>query len=453
MKQKTKGKVKTKPTIFVSIASYRDPELIPTLLDMIKEAKHPERLRIGVCWQDDENTQPFLDAGMTLVDSLQHEGVPVFYFQYQKAAIELLSFHYFASQGACWARHSVELHYKQEDYFLQIDSHCRFVPHWDTEMITMLEGLRGQSKYPVLSSYPPGYTPGNDEARTKYVSRLIFRGFNNEKILGLSSTPFESTTPRRCGYLAAGFVFADGHFVTKVPNDPQIFFLGEEIAMAARAFTHGYDMWSPSHILLWHFYSRKDHPKVWGDHNNQAKKEGAVDKAWWERDKTSKMRVLSVLNASDDECDLGPYRLGNVRSLQEFQYRIGVDFREQKVHPDVFSTEKINWFDELPTDHNQWLLQLRCINEKLLQIPKEELDLTRTDIAWWHVGVYSTQNTPLMVKQYTPEEMRKQLRDVDEKMVELNIRFITINHSPVNNIRICPYSTQEGWGQVVEKPW
>ena len=38
-------------TIFVQIASYRDPQLLPTLRDMINNADHPENLRIGICWQ------------------------------------------------------------------------------------------------------------------------------------------------------------------------------------------------------------------------------------------------------------------------------------------------------------------------------------------------------------------------------------------------------------------
>jgi hypothetical protein len=40
-----------KNTIFVQIASYRDPQLLPTLKDMIDKAEHPENLRIGICWQ------------------------------------------------------------------------------------------------------------------------------------------------------------------------------------------------------------------------------------------------------------------------------------------------------------------------------------------------------------------------------------------------------------------
>jgi hypothetical protein len=37
--------------IFVQIASYRDPQLIPTLESMLKYAKFPKNLRIGICRQ------------------------------------------------------------------------------------------------------------------------------------------------------------------------------------------------------------------------------------------------------------------------------------------------------------------------------------------------------------------------------------------------------------------
>jgi hypothetical protein len=37
--------------IFIHIASYRDPELIPTIKDCLLKAKYPERLRFGIVWQ------------------------------------------------------------------------------------------------------------------------------------------------------------------------------------------------------------------------------------------------------------------------------------------------------------------------------------------------------------------------------------------------------------------
>ncbi|MGK4627081.1 GlcNAc-transferase family protein, partial [Raoultella ornithinolytica] len=134
-----------------------------------------------------------------------------------------------------------------------------------------------------------------------YVSRLIFREFNPQGIPMLTSTPFTATEPVRGSYLAGGFIFTHGDFVSTVPNDPQIFFAGEEIAMAVRAFTYGYDIYHPHKPLLWHFYQRKEHSKVWGDHSNEAKAQGVVDKAWWERDNISKKRVRTLLGLETED--------------------------------------------------------------------------------------------------------------------------------------------------------
>ena len=37
--------------IFISIASYRDPELLPTIKDCIANAKYPENLIFAIAWQ------------------------------------------------------------------------------------------------------------------------------------------------------------------------------------------------------------------------------------------------------------------------------------------------------------------------------------------------------------------------------------------------------------------
>jgi len=50
--KKTKATTKSKSnTIFVQIASYRDPQLLPTIEDMLEKAEHPENIRIGIAWQ------------------------------------------------------------------------------------------------------------------------------------------------------------------------------------------------------------------------------------------------------------------------------------------------------------------------------------------------------------------------------------------------------------------
>ncbi|CNH99515.1 GlcNAc-transferase family protein [Yersinia pekkanenii] len=440
-------------SIFVSIASYRDPELIPTLHDMINTAQQPENLNIAVFWQNDNDINAFLNQGMQLIESSTHLGFPLYQLEYNQACIWILSVHYYESKGACWARHMAEGLFQNEAYFLQIDSHCRFIQHWDHEMVTMLNSLRDKSPKPVLSSYPPGYEPGENEHRKDYVSRLIFHSFTPEGMVRMMSMPFTETAPVRCGYLAAGFIFSDGSFVRDVANDPDIFFMGEEIAMAARTFTHGYDTYAPHKILLWHFYTRKEHSKVWSDHNDAAKKSGAVDLAWWERDKIAKKRVRTLLNTEQEGSDLGCYTLGTQRSLQEFEYRIGVNFKKRAAHPDVVGVNKVSYFADLPSVHQQWLESLIIVNKKTLKVEKDEVDFTREDVEWWHLGVYNPQNVQVMVEQVDMNNMKKFINQIDDSTFELNLAFNTETDSNPHSIRICPYIRSQGWGDVVEKCW
>ena len=49
--------------IFISIAAYRDPELVPTVEDCLARATHPDRLRFGICWQHGADEPPLPWAG------------------------------------------------------------------------------------------------------------------------------------------------------------------------------------------------------------------------------------------------------------------------------------------------------------------------------------------------------------------------------------------------------
>ncbi|WP_158780629.1 GlcNAc-transferase family protein [Pantoea sp. BAV 3049] len=441
-----------KPEIFVSIASYRDAELIPTLTDMIKNASDLHSLNIAVCWQDEGDITPFLNEGMELSEQTKSGDHDLFVFNYQGARIQFLSVHYFLSEGACWARHLCENLYNNEDYFLQIDSHCRFVKNWDKEMISMLAELQKQSSHPVISSYPPGYKPGDESSKNTYVSRLVFRGFSSDRVLQLTSVDFKNDEPLRGTYLAGGFIFAKGSFVIDIPNDPQIFFEGEEIAMAARAFTHGYDVWHPHKILLWHFYGRKDHTKVWSDHNGEAKKAGSIDKAWWDRDSASKKRVRTLLGYEKDGPDIDPrYALGNKRTLTEFEETIGVDFTLCSVLPEVVENGRCSYFTD---NHLQdWRKRVINTNKKTLTIPKSELDCQLNNISRLHIGVYSINNDLLDKKVLSAEEIDKSINKENVEELKFELDFTTLPSQKPSVIRVSPYIHNEGWGKIVERAW
>jgi hypothetical protein len=103
-------------TIFIQIASYRDPELLNTLKDCIANAEYPDRLRFGICWQHSEEDE------WDTMDLYKDD-----------SRFRILDINYKDSTGACWARHSIQQVYQGETYTLQLDSHHRFIKNWDSE--------------------------------------------------------------------------------------------------------------------------------------------------------------------------------------------------------------------------------------------------------------------------------------------------------------------------------
>ncbi|WP_329503097.1 GlcNAc-transferase family protein [Klebsiella aerogenes] len=339
--------------IFISIASYRDNELYPTIVDLVKNAAHPHELNIAVCWQDEEDLSQFELKGITFSPSWKTNSFPVYRAQFMGATLFIINMHFTQSAGTGFARYLCETLYNNEQYFLQIDSHCRFTTGWDEEMIGILESLRKQSDKPMLSTYPPDYQPGKPEQRASFTSRLIFKRFMDDGISLQDSCPMQASEPQRNCYLAGGFVFADGHYVRNVPNDPQVFFYGEEISMAVRAYTHGYDAYTPHKILLWHHYGRSGSPKVWDDHTDHAKVKGLVTHTWFERDHVSKQRVRAVLGLGEPLKDI--YGCGSSRSLADFTRASGLCFQTRQVHPDVKGQKRCSYFENHRETDESWL--------------------------------------------------------------------------------------------------
>ncbi|HEY0796824.1 MAG TPA: GlcNAc-transferase family protein, partial [Acidisarcina sp.] len=247
--------------IFISIASYCDAQLVPTVNDLIAKATHPDRLRFGICWQHGprEPTLPFSDD-------------PRF---------RILDVDWRASKGACWARAEIMSLWRGEEWFLQVDSHCRFALGWDETLIELARQT-GSTK-PVISTYGSPFKPaqqaGEEEALDANPMLIAFQTFTEDKIPELRPVSMvgwrQRTAPMRARFIGAGFVFAPGCFVQEVPYDPELYFYGEESTMTVRAFTHGYDLFHPHVPLVWHDYIRDSATRHWDNHT--ADTEGTFD--------------------------------------------------------------------------------------------------------------------------------------------------------------------------------
>lgn len=305
---------KNNDLIFVQIASYRDPELVPTIKDMIAKAKHPEKLTFGICWQKDEteNLDEFINNPNFRIET----------------------YHYSESQGLGWARNITNKLYRGEKYTLQIDSHHRFVQDWDAMILEDYDQALSVAKKPIISTYCTPFDTALPIEKASPVPCLMSQyEFSNDKLL--MSMPhyigdYEKRTKIiRARTLSGHFFFVAGKFIEEVPYDPDIYFGGytEETTMSVRAYTHGYDFFSPYRMIMWHEYTRKYRPKHWDDHG----KESATKKTSGERDIYARKKTRQLFGQEEHGIDMGIYGLGKVRSLHDYEVYGGFNFKACKI--------------------------------------------------------------------------------------------------------------------------
>ena len=170
-------------------------------------------------------------------------------------------------------------------------------------------------------------------------------------------------------------------FLRDVPYDPELYFGGEEITLSVRAFTHGYDLFEPSRVLLWHEYSRSYRRKHWDDHV------GDDGTAWFERDAASGRRVRRLV----DQPDFGRFGLGTVRTLEDYEAYAGISFRHCKVQDYTLQ----NGEPPNPPTDKDWPQRVRQrrvhIAVDVAQFPDGAVD----DTALFDVGVFDGEGREL----------------------------------------------------------
>ena len=141
-------------------------------------------------------------------------------------------------------------------------------------------------KKPLLTSYLPSFFPEKNtevKPRTQEVWQMDFNRYTPEGYIFTFPSLIEGwedmTEPLPARFYSAHFAFTTGKFCKEVQHDPEMYFHGEEPSIAARAFTHGYDLYHPHRIIAWHEYTRDKGKRHWDDNDD-----------WGERDAISHHR-------------------------------------------------------------------------------------------------------------------------------------------------------------------
>lgn len=308
MKKLKKVKHTTNNNIFVQIAAYRDPELLPTLKNMLAMAKHPKNLKVCIAWQHAKE-----DVWDTL-DEFKNDNRFI-----------ILDIPHTETKGTCWARYQIQQHWTNEAYTLQLDSHHRFERDWDITLIKMVKDLQkaGHQK-PLLTAYVTSYEPHNDPAgRATEPWWLTFDRFTPQGavffIPGSIPDWQTRTLPYPGRFYSGHFAFTLGQFCKEVPHDPNYLFHGEEISIAARAYTWGYDLFAPHKVVVYHEYTRQHRPrKSWDDL-----------KDWYKWDQDSLARNRRLLNIDGERVageDFGEFGFGPHRTLEDYESYAGIKF-------------------------------------------------------------------------------------------------------------------------------
>ena len=409
--------------IFIQIASYRDPQLIPTLDDCIDKATNPENLVFSIAWQhSSEDEWDTLD---------KYKDDPRF---------KIIDIDYRESKGACWARNTLQQQYDGEEYTLQLDSHHRFIEGWDSELISMLKGLqdKGHEK-PLLTSYISSFDPENDpEGRVKTPWLMNFDRFIPEgAVFFLPATipGFQNMTePIPARFYSAHFAFSVGSFVTEVPHDPQYYFHGEEISIAVRAYTWGYDLFHPHKIIAYHEYTRKGRTKQWDD-----------DKSWHLKNNDSHLRnrKLFEMDGLEKDIDFGIYDFGKVRTLEDYERYAGISFKKRAVQK---YTVDNNFAPNPPLYGEEFEKSFMTIFKHCIDIHKDRINKDE-DYDFWAVIFENDNGVQIHRRDATEAEIRGFVTTAEE-WVKIWREF-NVEERPTKWI-VWPHSKTNGWLDKIE---
>jgi hypothetical protein len=387
---------------------------------MISNADRPEKLRFGIARQFRE------EDGFDKLEEFRND-----------SRFRILDIPYEESNGACWARHLIQQLYKNETYTLQIDSHMRFEKGWDTTLIDMIDQLQedGHEK-PLLTGYVSSFDPDNDPAgRARDPWQMAFDRFIPEgAVFFLPETIpnwTELTRPVPARFYSAHFCFTLGQFSKEVQHDPEYYFHGEEISISARAYTHGYDLFHPHKVVVYHEYTRKGRTKQWDD-----------DKKWVEKNNHSHKRNRQLFGMDGEEMvDLGQFGFGTVRTLRDYEKYSGLLFSKRAIqkytldkgyppNPYNYETEE-DWINSFTKQFKH------CIDVGYDRVPEKDYD-------FWVVAFHDHKDETIYRKDADKHEIQGFFRDPDGYCKVW--RTFNAEEKPAYWV-VWPHSESKGWGE------
>lgn len=316
-------------SIFISIVSYCDSLLGFTMREAYDKAAWPDDLHFAV-----------IDQSPPDAPSLVPTHIPPRQISYIRIDAKV-------ARGCSWARGVAMSCYRDQDWYLQIDSHTMFEQDWDATLVKKAQACMHFSQNCVLSSYPIGFTWAYGVATPdSSAQRLLATVVKPGTAFDDPSSPVLSFTSRDLSglgavvgfHLSGGFIFTSGDFVYKFPWDPFLYFNEEEQSMAMRLYTHGWDIYHVLGVPLFHLYVPPTgaiaRPLAW---DPQTAGPDAEPPLWVTLSKRARKRMATLFWG--DSSELGVHGLGDERSLKDFAEFCGIDYRKRTLDPKAYHGE------------------------------------------------------------------------------------------------------------------
>jgi hypothetical protein len=294
--------------IFISIACFMDNDIVNTIDNCLKQAKYPEHLTFGICYQCNLSNKDILHK----------------YRNDKRFTIETISWK--KALGPAYARAIIYDMFKDEDYFLQIDCHSRFFNNWDIDIINYFEKCKKEYPKVVISNYPININNMKNTVelnRIGHISsvRCIDKNFGiktHGRFININSKPIPSFG------ISAAFLFIDKKAYNDVPFDKEIYGglqFEEQTVLAARYWTNGYNIYQMNkHIIATEYLTNVNRFNERPTIPNYLKNESF--------NRLCDMMKLTNNNTKQNNCSLG-----KIRTIEEYYEFIKVRKLVNKTFP------------------------------------------------------------------------------------------------------------------------
>ena len=303
--------------IFVSIACFMDNDIVNTIEDCLNKAKHPDNIIFGILLQSEDNDN-YLDK----------------YKDVKNINIKKISWK--EAKGPGYARGIIYDMFSDEDYFFQIDCHTRFYHDWDEKIINCLNDCKKINNKAIISHYPVNINDmGKKDHSIVNISTVRCVDINmgiktHGRHVNISSCPMKSWG------ISAAMLFFDRQAYSDVPFDKEIYFglqFEEQVVLAARYWTSGYDIFTPDkHIIATEYLTNRKRQKRGVPRIPNLQKETY--------DRLCHIMKLKYIPLYDESTNI---RLGNERSIEDYYKMLGIYDKVLGVYPQ-------NYLDIKPND-------------------------------------------------------------------------------------------------------